>query len=121
MNIIPAIDLLGGKAVRLQKGEYEKVTVYSDSPAKVAKYFENEGAKFLHIVDLDGAKDGTTANFDTIKEIVSESNLIVEVGGGIRARSLFEVLDYFYYEMMLCSVSLSKRWIRLASTARSTT
>lgn len=84
MNILPAIDLLGGKAVRLVKGDYDKVTVYSDTPLKVAKYFEEQGARFLHIVDLDGAREGTTANFDTIRTIVENTSLSVEVGGGIR-------------------------------------
>lgn len=85
MNIIPAIDLIGGKAVRLMKGDYNKVTVYSDTPDEVAKSFEAAGAKFLHIVDLDGAKDGSTANFETIRAIVTETKLSVEVGGGIRS------------------------------------
>ena len=84
MNIIPAIDLIGGKAVRLVKGDYDKVTVYSDDPAAVAESFERAGAKYLHVVDLDGAKDGTTANFETIKKIIERTDLSVEVGGGIR-------------------------------------
>ena len=84
MYIIPAIDLIGGKAVRLMKGDYNKVTVYNDEPAEVAKQFEAAGAKLLHVVDLDGAKDGTTANFETIKNIISSTGLSVEVGGGIR-------------------------------------
>ena len=84
MNIIPAIDLIGGQAVRLVKGDYDKVTVYSDDPAAVAESFERAGAKYLHVVDLDGAKDGTTANFETIKKIIERTNLSVEVGGGIR-------------------------------------
>ena len=84
MNIIPAIDLIDSKAVRLIKGDYDKVTVYSDNPVEVAKSFEEAGAKFLHIVDLNGAKDGTTANFETIKKIVTSTNLSVDVGGGIR-------------------------------------
>ena len=84
MNIFPAIDLLGGQAVRLIKGDYGQVTVYSNSPAEVAKSFEESGASFMHVVDLDGAKDGSTVNFDTIKEIVSATSLSVEVGGGIR-------------------------------------
>ena len=84
MNIIPAIDLIGGQAVRLVKGDYEKVTVYSDDPAAVAESFERAGAKYLHVVDLDGAKDGTTANFETIKKIIERTDLSVEVGGGIR-------------------------------------
>ena len=84
MYIIPAIDLIDGKAVRLVKGDYGKVTVYSDDPAGVAESFEREGAKLLHVVDLDGAKDGTTANFDTVAEIIRRTGLSVEIGGGIR-------------------------------------
>ena len=85
MNIIPAIDLIDGKAVRLQKGDYNKVTVYSDSPEKVAKYFYDCGARYLHVVDLDGAKSGKADNFETIKRIVDAADLSVEVGGGIRS------------------------------------
>ena len=84
MNIIPAIDLIGGQAVRLMKGDYNQVTVYHPDPAEVAKNFEKQGAAFLHVVDLDGAKEGSTANFDTIRAIVEETSLSVEVGGGIR-------------------------------------
>ena len=84
MYIIPAIDLLDGKAVRLQKGDYNKVTVYSDSPETVAKGFEDDGARLLHVVDLDGAKIGTTANFETVKKIIAKTGLSVEIGGGIR-------------------------------------
>lgn len=84
MYIIPAIDLIGGKAVRLMKGDYDKVTVYNDHPVEVAKQFESAGAKLLHVVDLDGAKDGTTANFDTVAQIVKQTKLSVEIGGGIR-------------------------------------
>lgn len=84
MNIIPAIDLIGGQAVRLVKGDYNRVTVYHEHPEEVAKSFEKQGASFLHIVDLDGAKDGSTANFETIRTIVESTQLSVEVGGGIR-------------------------------------
>lgn len=84
MNIFPAIDLVGGKAVRLFKGDYDQMTVYSDSPLSVAKDFENAGAKFIHLVDLEGAKDGTTPNIETVKEIISGTNLFTEIGGGIR-------------------------------------
>ena len=79
MNIFPAIDLIGGKAVRLVKGDYAKVTVYSDDPAAVAKEFERAGAKYLHVVDLEGARDGSTANLDTIKKIIDTTSLFVEV------------------------------------------
>jgi len=85
MYIFPAIDLIGGKAVRLIKGDYAQLTVYSDDPTSVAKEFEAAGAKYLHLVDLDGAKDGTMANFDTIKAITKSTSLSVEVGGGIRS------------------------------------
>ena len=84
MYLIPAIDLIGGKAVRLKKGDYQQVTVYSDSPVEVAKSFEEAGAKFLHVVDLDGAKEGTTTNFETICDILRQTKLSVEIGGGIR-------------------------------------
>lgn len=84
MNIIPAIDLIGGKAVRLKKGDYNEVTVYNDDPVSVARSFESCGAGFMHIVDLDGAKDGSTANLGTIRNIVEATSLFVEVGGGIR-------------------------------------
>jgi phosphoribosylformimino-5-aminoimidazole carboxamide ribotide isomerase len=91
MNIIPAIDLLGGKAVRLQKGDYDKVTVYSDAPEKVAEYFYSSGARFLHVVDLDGAKSGKADNFETIKKIVDATRLSVEVGGGIRSMDVVDL------------------------------
>ncbi len=84
MYIIPAIDLIGGQAVRLQKGDYGKVTVYSPDPVAVAKEFERCGAEFLHVVDLDGAKDGTTANLQTVKKIIENTSLSVEIGGGVR-------------------------------------
>ena len=66
------------------KGDYDKVTVYNDNPVEVAKQFERSGAKLLHVVDLDGAKDGTTANLDTVAEIVKQTSLSVEIGGGVR-------------------------------------
>ncbi len=84
MNIIPAIDLIGGCAVRLQKGDYNKVTVYSREPAEVARGFSQKGAKFLHVVDLDGAKSGKTDNYETVKKITDSTDLSVEIGGGIR-------------------------------------
>ena len=90
MILFPAIDLLGSKAVRLYKGDYDNVTVYSSSPLDVAKSFKADGAEFLHVVDLDGARDGSNANFETIKKIISESGLKVEVGGGIRSEETVE-------------------------------
>lgn len=84
MKIFPAIDLRNGNAVRLYQGDYDKETVYSDNPVEVAKEFKEAGASCLHLVDLDGAKDGKLVNFDIIKEIVSKVEMFVQVGGGIR-------------------------------------
>lgn len=84
MNVFPAIDILKGCAVRLFKGDYDQMTVYSHDPAAVAADFEASGCNFLHLVDLEGAKNGTTPNIDTIKKIRSRCNLFIELGGGIR-------------------------------------
>ena len=85
MKIFPAIDLYEGKAVRLFKGDYNAVTVYSENPIEIAKDFENSGATELHTVDLEGARDGGTPNIEIIKSFVENTSLNVEVGGGIRS------------------------------------
>ena len=90
MKLFPAIDLIGGKAVRLVKGDYAQMTVYSDSPCDVAVSFEKSGAKYLHLVDLEGARDGSQTNLPTIKEIIDKTGLFVEVGGGIRTLETVE-------------------------------
>ena len=90
MNIFPAIDLYSGKAVRLFKGDYSKMTVYSENPLEVARDFEQKGAEFIHLVDLEGAKDGTTPNFETIKSIAENTRLFTEIGGGIRSMETVE-------------------------------
>ena len=84
MYIYPAIDLYGGKAVRLFKGDYARMTVYSDDPVSVAKDFAAAGASHIHLVDLEGAKIGKPANLDVIRAIVESTGLFAEVGGGIR-------------------------------------
>ena len=84
MKILPAIDLYEKKAVRLLHGDYTKMTVYSENPLDVARAFEAEGAEIIHIVDLEGAKLGTTSNIDVIEQIVKNTSLFCEVGGGIR-------------------------------------
>jgi phosphoribosylformimino-5-aminoimidazole carboxamide ribotide isomerase len=84
MEIIPAIDLLGGKVVRLYKGDFNQVTEYSDSPVDVAKGYNSAGIKSLHLVDLDGARTGNPAHLDEITEITSTVGMAVQVGGGIR-------------------------------------
>ena len=90
MNIFPAIDLFEHKAVRLFKGDYAEMTVYSDNPVEIAHDFEAKGAKFIHIVDLEGAKNGDTPNFDTVKEIAQNTGLFCEIGGGIRSLDTVE-------------------------------
>lgn len=90
MNIFPAIDLYGGKAVRLFKGDYAQMTVYNDDPVSVARTFKQCGAHFVHLVDLQGAKDGTTPHLDLICNIKKETGLFCEVGGGIRTMETIE-------------------------------
>ncbi len=90
MNIFPAIDLYEKKAVRLFKGDYSNMTVYSDNPLEIAKDFENSGAEFIHIVDLEGAKSGKTPNIDVVENIVKNTSLAAEVGGGIRSLEVVE-------------------------------
>ena len=84
MDILPAIDLRGGRCVRLRQGRYDDETVFDDDPVAVARRFENAGARWLHVVDLDGARAGQPVNLDTIHRIVEAVGLAVEVGGGIR-------------------------------------
>lgn len=84
MQIFPAIDLRGGQVVRLYQGDYDQMTVYGADPCAVARDFIAAGARYLHVVDLDGALDGTLANFDTIAAIARQGGLYIEVGGGIR-------------------------------------
>ena len=85
MIIFPAIDIVAGKAVRLFKGDYNQMTVYSDNPASVALDFKKNGAGYIHIVDLEGAKNGDTPNFETVLDIKNQSGLFCEIGGGIRS------------------------------------
>lgn len=84
MIIFPAIDLYDKKAVRLYKGDYENMTVYSNNPIEIARDFEKCGATHIHMVDLEGAKDGTTPNISVVEQIAKETSLFVEIGGGIR-------------------------------------
>lgn len=90
MILFPAIDLYEGQAVRLVKGDYAQMTIYSDAPAQVARTFAQAGADYLHVVDLEGARDGTTPNFETVRHIIQHSGMFVEVGGGIRSREVIE-------------------------------
>ena len=92
MILFPAIDIVGGKAVRLYKGDYNAMTVYSDHPEEIAFDFRTCGAQAIHIVDLEGARDGGTPNFDTVIAIKNISGLFCEIGGGIRS---MEVVDRY--------------------------
>lgn len=92
MNIFPAIDLVGGQAVRLFKGDYAQMTVYHENPLAVAEDFIRKGAKFLHLVDLEGAKSGIPSNSAIIEKIAKETDLFIEVGGGIRN---METIDHY--------------------------
>lgn len=90
MNIYPAIDLIHGKVVRLKHGDFYQMTVYSDDPVQVARSFMEQGAEYLHVVDLDGAREGEPENDAIIARIIAESGLKVEVGGGIREKDTIE-------------------------------
>jgi len=103
MIIIPAIDLQGGQAVRLVQGDYGKKTVYSQNPVQVALGFEAMGAKYLHVVDLDGAKTGNTANIKTIRDIRAGISIPMQLGGGIRSA---ETVDMYLNDIGINRVIL---------------
>ena len=87
MKLYPAIDLRNGQVVRLTQGDYDKMTVYGTDPCAQARQFVAAGAKYLHVVDLDGAKDGTLSNYDTIAALAKQGGLYIEVGGASAPRS----------------------------------
>ena len=90
MILFPAIDLYEKKAVRLYKGDYANMTVYSENPIEIAKDFEAKGCTHIHMVDLEGAKDGTTPNIAIVEQVARETSLFVEIGGGIRSMETVE-------------------------------
>ena len=90
MILLPAIDLYEKKAVRLYKGDYENMTVYSENPIEIARDFEACGCGYIHMVDLEGAKDGTTPNLAIVEQVAKETGLFVEIGGGIRTMETVE-------------------------------
>ena len=92
MLLFPAIDLYQGKAVRLLRGDYAQMTVYSNNPPEIAKKFKDAGATHIHLVDLEGAKTGETPNLETVKAILAATDLFAEVGGGIRS---MEIIDRY--------------------------
>jgi len=108
MNIFPAIDLRDKKVVRLFKGDYDKMTVYGDNPLKTAKEFEEKGSEFLHVVDLDGAKDGNNPNLECVEQIVKNTSLKVEIGGGIRNEEIIKkYIDIGVYRVILGTIAVT--------------
>lgn len=92
MIIFPAIDLINGECVRLTKGSFDTVQVFSNDPVRMAQRFETEGASWLHVIDLNGAETGTTKNTEVIKNILDNTNLQLQVGGGIRSKKKIKEL-----------------------------
>ena len=110
MYIYPAIDLYDGRAVRLYKGDYAQMTVYSDDPLAVAKDFEAAGARHIHMVDLAGAKDGTTPNFAVVASVAQNTSLRVEIGGGVRSEEVVKkYLDAGVDRVILGTAAIT-RW-----------
>lgn len=103
MIIFPSIDLQNGQVVRLVQGDFNQKTVYNPDPVKVAKKYEEMGAKFLHVVDLDGSKDGSTANIESIKAIRAAIKIPIQLGGGIRSA---EIVDMYLNEIGINRVIL---------------
>jgi phosphoribosylformimino-5-aminoimidazole carboxamide ribotide isomerase len=107
MKLFPAIDIRGGKCVRLLKGDFDQETVFSDSPAEMAAQWESQGAEFLHLVDLDGARAGKPQNLATVKAILEKVKIPVELGGGIRTLDhIEEVLNLGVRRVILGSVAV---------------
>ena len=119
MNIFPAIDLYDGCVVRLVRGDYQQMQVYSNDPVSVAKQFEAAGAEYLHVVDLAGAKDGSTPNLETIRAITASTSLKVEVGGGIRSEEVIRIyLDAGVFRVILGTVAVTEPEFTKAMVAK---
>lgn len=109
MIVIPAIDLLDGEAVRLQKGDYQKKTVYSSDPIAVAKRFQEAGFHRIHVVDLNGAKSGRFENLEIIRALIRDLGLYVQTGGGVRSREDIDRLIEAGLEGVICSSMAVKK------------
>jgi len=119
MIIFPAIDLYGGKAVRLYKGDYSRMTVYSDDPLSVARDFESKGATHIHLVDLEGAKSGLTPNIGVVSDIVKNTKLFSEIGGGIRSMETAEkYIDIGVDRVILGTAAVTDRDFLLKAVSR---
>ena len=119
MIILPAIDIIEGNAVRLLRGDYEKKTVYSDDPVKLAIAFHMLGADEIHLVDLEGARDGGTPNFETVRSIVEATELKAEIGGGIRdEETVKKYLDIGVSRVILGTAAVENRPLLRALAAK---
>lgn len=120
MIILPAIDLIGGKCVRLQKGDYNKVTIYNDDPLAQAMSFKEAGAEWIHIVDLDAAKSGIPTNHEIIASIASKTGLKVDTGGGIRNMDTLSrwIEDYGVSRCVLGTAAIKDRSFTEAAIAK---
>lgn len=114
MEVWPAIDLRGGKCVRLRQGDYDQETVFGDDPAAMARHWVDLGAKHLHLVDLDGARDGRPVNLDTVRSIVHAVGVPCELGGGIRSEeSIRTLLDLGLQRLVIGTLALREPdWFR---------
>lgn len=114
MQIWPAIDLRGGKCVRLQQGDYNRETVFGDDPAAMARRWVDEGAQYLHLVDLDGARDGTSANKAAVASILAAVDIPCELGGGVRDEATIKSwLDAGLYRLVIGTKALKEPdWFR---------
>lgn len=124
MNIIPAIDLKSGQCVRLYQGQYENMTAYNNDPLKVAKEFADAGADYLHIVDLDGAKQGELINLEIMRAICQNTKLKLQVGGGIRTKQQIDLLFEIGVErvvigsMAITQIHTVKQWLNQYSAEK---
>lgn len=114
MQVWPAIDLRGGRCVRLQQGDYDRETVFGDDPAAVARYWVDQGARRLHLVDLDGAKDGLPANLPAVRAIVAATDVPCELGGGIRSeQTIRELLELGLTRLVIGTLAIREPdWFR---------
>jgi phosphoribosylformimino-5-aminoimidazole carboxamide ribotide isomerase len=116
MQVWPAIDLRGGKCVRLRQGDYQQETVFAEDPAAVAKSFADQGASYLHIVDLEGAREGLPVNLPSVQEILAAIDIECELGGGIRdEQSVCELLEFGLSRLVIgTSALVDPEWFRAA-------
>lgn len=114
MQLWPAIDLLGGKCVRLVQGDYQRETVFSDNPAAMARHWADLGAEHLHLVDLDGAREGRPVNIDSVQAILAAVDIPCELGGGVRDRQAIDQLLELGLSRLVIGTSALKRpdWFR---------